>query len=127
MINKRDALWGVVGVVSLALFFVTAIQLLMVRPIPWAGLLAVVILGGIGGGIPMLPKSILSRYRMLWLLPVGAFGILGFWPGARTLRALGLAIAWSIATTGHFWRKWRFRKAPMKSRIAPEDSQNAEP
>ena len=85
MINKRDALWSVGGVISLTVVSVAALQLVTVRPIPWAGLLAVVILGGVAGGVPMLPRSLHSRYRMLWLLPVGACMVLGFWPGATTL------------------------------------------
>lgn len=127
MINKRDALWGVGGVVSLALILATGSHLLTAKPIPWSGLFAAAILGGIAGIVPRLPRSIHSRYRMLWLLPVGACMVLGFWPGARTLRAFGLALAWLIATSGYFWCRWRFRNEPVGSEIAPEDSRDAEP
>ena len=127
MINRRDALWGVMGVVSLILVLVIALQLLMERPSPWAGLLAVVILGSVAGGVPTLPRSILLRYRVLWLLQLGACGVLGFWPGARMLRALGLAMAGSIAAIGHFWCKWRVQNTPIESETASEDSKNDKP
>ena len=101
MINRSDALWGVMGVVSLILVLVIALQLLMERPIPWAGLLAVVILGSVAGGVPTLPRSILLRYRVLWLLQLGACGVLGF--------------------------KWRVQNTPIESETASEDSKNDKP
>lgn len=128
MINKRDALWEMVGVVSLTVVLIAAWQIFKATPIPWAGFFTVVIVGGIAGGIPRLPDSIMSKYRMLWLsLGLVAWGILLFWQGTRPLRFMGLSTAWSVAAIGHFWCKWRLRNNPMKSEIAPKDSQDVEP
>lgn len=127
MITKRDALWGMVGVVSLTVFLIAAWQIFTATSIPWISLLIVMIMGGIAGGIPRLPESIMARYRMLWLsLGLAAWGILLFWQGSRSLRFMGLSTAWLVAATGYFCHRWRSRNVPVKSEITPGDSRNAE-
>ncbi len=128
MINKREVVWGLIGAISLSALIVTVWQLFSTANVSWASVLAVVMVGGIAGGIPYLPPKIMSKYRVFWLsLGLVAWGILIFWRGERSLRWLGISVAWLVATIGHFGHKWRSQNVLTALEIMPEDSNNAKP
>lgn len=128
MITKRDVLWGGVGMISLAVLVISACRLFSLVQIPWTSVLVVMVVGSIAGGIPYLPSRILSKYRTFWFsLGMVACGILFFWQRRGPLSLLGPSIAWLVAATGYFVRKWRSQTTPNGTEEVSRDSQNAEP
>lgn len=127
MIDKREVAWGLVGTLSFIVLIIAAWQLSGTTGASWGDILVMVMIGGVAGGIPYLPPRIMSKYRALWLLlGLVAWGILIFWRGERSLRFLGISLAWLIAAIGHFAQKRRSRTASRGTEEMSTDSQSAE-